>query len=322
MPRRHSSRKRVVYAALAGNLAITLTKFVAAAISGSSAMLSEGVHSLVDTTNELLLLYGLSRASRPPTPSHPLGFGRELYFWSFIVALLVFTLGAGVALWQGVSRVLHPRELESAWLNYTVLAGAFVFEGLSWRVAFRQFRKAKGSQGWLEAIRASKDASTLTVLLEDTAALLGVIVAAAGIAAAHVLDMPRLDGVASIGIGLLLAVSSLVLAAETKGLLIGEPAEPWLRDAILQIAQDDKAIRKANGVLTFQMGVDRIAAALSVEFEDHLTANDIEACVRRVEDRVAEKHPEVVMLFVKPQAQKVWAQRMERLRAGETKTAP
>jgi len=202
-----ASSHKVVYAALAGNVGIAITKFVAAAITGSAAMLSEGVHSLVDTANELLLLYGLRRASRPADTTHPFGYGRELYFWGFMVALLVFALGALASLYHGYEQLADPRPIERPGINYAVLAASFVFEaGSSW-IAFREFRARKGDSGWFEAFQRSKDVVTLTVLLENAAALLGLTIAAAGIAAAQALGMPRLDGVASLLIGAMLAAS-------------------------------------------------------------------------------------------------------------------
>ena len=304
-----SGSRLVVYAALAGNLAIAITKFIAAAITGSSAMLSEGVHSLVDTTNEVLLLYGMSRAKKDPDRSHPFGYGRELYFWAFIVALLVFALGAGVSIYEGVVHLLHPEAMVRPLVNYIVLAASMVFEGGSWLLALRDFRAHKGKLGYFQAFRRSKDPTTFTVLFEDSAALLGLLIALAGVAAAQWLQMPRLDGVASIAIGIVLAISSLLLARETKGLLIGESAHPQVRDAILRIAGDDEDVRFANGVLTVQMGPDQVVAALSAEFRDGLDSNRIEACVNRVEAAIKQAHPVVSVLFVKPQTRAVWERR-------------
>ncbi|RUY17703.1 cation diffusion facilitator family transporter, partial [Mesorhizobium sp. M7A.F.Ca.US.005.03.2.1] len=204
----HGGSKKVIYAALAGNLAIALTKFAAAAFTGSSAMLSEGVHSLVDTGNGGLLLYGMHRAARPADRTHPLGHGRELYFWSFIVALLVFALGAGVSFYEGAVHIMAPEPVANAKVNYIVLGLSFLFEGSSWWVALKEFRRQKGRQGWLQAVQSSKDPSVYTVLFEDSAALLGLIVAFAGILAAELLEMPELDGAASIGIGLILGATA------------------------------------------------------------------------------------------------------------------
>lgn len=312
-----SSSKVVVYAALAGNVAIAITKFVAAAITGSSAMLSEGVHSLVDSINEVLLLYGMARAGRPRDASHPFGYGRELYFWSFIVSLLVLALGAGVSVYEGVSHLLHPQPMKRPLLNYLVLAVSMAFEGTSWLIALRKFRVSKGSLGYFQAFRRSKDPTVFTVLFEDSAALIGLLIALCGIAAAQALHSPRLDAVASIAIGGVLTISSLFLARETKGLLIGESAHPHVRDSILEIAAKDQAIRSANGVLTVQLGPDQIVAALSAEFHDALNTTEIEACVNRIEITIKAAHPTVSILFVKPQTQEVWRRRTAGNEIGE-----
>ena len=316
-----SVAKLSVYAALASNLAIAVTKFVAAAFTGSSAMLSEGVHSLVDSANELLLLYGMKRAARPPDTSRPFGYGRELYFWSFIVALMVLALGAAVSFYEGISHILRPVSMQNPLLNYGVLAASFGFEGVSWWVGLKAFRATKGSQGYLDAFRDSKDPTTFTVLFEDTAALLGLLIAAAGIAAAHALNAPRLDGAASIGIGLVLLVSSLLLARETKALLIGESAHPHVRDAILRIACEDPDVRTANGVLTVQMGVNEVFAALSIEFHDALNTTQIEICVNRVEAAIKRAQPDITMLFVKPQSAETWRRRIEQLATASDRNA-
>jgi cation diffusion facilitator family transporter len=310
-----SGRRTVVYAALAGNLAIAAVKFVAAAITGSSAMLSEGVHSLVDTVNELLLLYGIRRASKPADLAHPFGHGRELYFWSFVVALLVLALGAGVSLYEGIAQLRNPEPIERPLVNYLVLAASFVAEAGSWWVAFREFRAAKGTLGYFEAFRTSKDPSTFTVLFEDSAAILGLVIAAAFLVAAEALNMPRLDGVAAIGIALVLAASSLLLARETKELLIGESAHPHVRSSVLTIAGNDPDVRFANGVLTVQMGPRQVMAALSAEFHDRLSTTQIEECVSRLEAAIKAVHPEITVLFVKPQTADTWRLRVSALEA-------
>jgi cation diffusion facilitator family transporter len=308
MSSKHGSRL-VVVAALCGNLAIAITKFIAAGITGSSAMVSEGVHSAVDTTNQVLLLYGMKRAAQPPSQSHPFGYGRELYFWAFIVALLVFALGAGISIYEGISHIRHPQPITNPLVNYIVLGISLLFEGGTWWVALREFRRQKGTLGYFEAFRRSKDPTTFTVLFEDTAAMLGLLIALAGIGASQALDMPVLDGAASIAIGIVLAISSLLLARETKGLLLGESAHPRVRDAILEIAGNDPAVRCANGVFTVQMGPDAVVATLSAEFEDALTTPEIEACIDRIERAVEEAQPAVTALFVKPQTNATWRRR-------------
>ncbi|MEO6800951.1 MAG: cation diffusion facilitator family transporter [Rhodanobacter sp.] len=317
-----SGSHKVVYVALAGNLVIAIAKFVAAWLSGSSAMLSEGVHSLVDTVNELLLLYGLRRARMPPDRTHPFGHGRELYFWSFIVALLVLSMGAGVSFYEGVMHIRRPEPIERPLINYLVLAVSFVFEGTSWYVALREFRARKGRLGYFEAFRLSKDPATFTVLLEDSAALLGLLVALAGLIGAQLLDQPMLDGAASIGIAGVLTVSAMLLARETKGLLIGETAHPVVSDAILAVAAADDGVRCANGVLTVQMGPNQVVAALSAEFEDALTTPEIEACINRIEEQARRAHPEIISLFVKPQTAEVWRARRQPLETGDQALNP
>ncbi len=298
---RRSSPRLVVYAALAGNIAVAVTKLVAAAITGGAAMFSEAIHSVVDCGNEGLLLYGYHRATRRPDLVHPLGFGRELYFWSFIVALLLFALGAGVSLYQGVRHVIAPEPVEYVLVSYVVLGLSFLFESASWIVAWRTFAKVRGSLGFWTAFRQSKDPPAFMVLFEDSAALVGLSIAAAGIAAADMLEMPILDGVASILIGLVLAVTAVLLAIESKSLLIGERATPSLVDAICRIAQEQPGVMHANSALTAQLAPDQAMVALSIEFDNALRTEQIEACVAEIERRVQLTHPEVVALFVKPQ---------------------
>lgn len=314
----HSSRvghvpggtsRKVVYVALAGNLLIAVSKFVAAAFSGSSAMFSEGIHSLVDTINEVLLLYGLRRAARPADATHPFGYGRELYFWSFIVALLVLAVGAGLSLYEGISHIRTPEPVAHPLINYVVLAFAAVFEGASWAVALKEFRSSKGKLGYFQAFRLSKDPTTFTVLLEDSAALLGLLIACAGLVGAQYFGMPVLDGAASIGIAAVLAVSAGLLLRETKGLLIGEPAHPAVRESILAIAEADQGVHHANGVLTVQMGPSQVVATLSAEFRDVLTTPEVETCIARIEALAKAAHPEIVSLFVKPQTPEIWRRR-------------
>jgi uncharacterized protein (TIGR02284 family) len=315
-------RLRVVLLALGGNFAIAVAKFAAAAFTGSSAMASEGVHSLVDTSNELLLLHGLRRSQAPPSAAHPFGHGREVYFWSFMVALLIFALGACVSLYGGVLHLLQPRPLRDLGVNYAVLGVSCVFEGISWRASWRELRRADPSGSVFEAVRRSKDPSTFTVFLEDSVALAGLAIAAIGIAIAHALGRPEADAIASIAIAILLALASMFLARETKALLIGEQAHPRLRASLLRIAAADAAVQQANGVVTAQLGPDRVLAALSAEFPDELRTPDIEDCVARLEQAIRQAHPEVVVLFVKPQVHAVWARRRERLDHTDAFAAP
>lgn len=304
----NSSRKSI-YAALIGNSLVALTKFGAALGTGSSAMMSEAIHSVVDTSNEILLLYGYRRARRPPDRLHPLGYGRELYFWSFIVALLIFALGAGVSLYQGLTRVLDPRPIEHPLVSFTVLGLSFIFEAITWFIALRGVRDEGERIGYYQAFLRSKDPPAYMVLFEDSAAIIGIIIAAASIAAAVAFDKPVWDGVGSILIGLLLAATSILLARESKSLLIGEPAHTSLSESILEIARKSPDVLRANGVLTVQMSPSQVVAAVSIEFADDKSADDIEQSVVAIENQVRREHPSVTALFIKPQTHRRYRQR-------------
>jgi cation diffusion facilitator family transporter len=288
-----------VIAALTGNLLIAITKFVAAIWTGSSAMLSEGFHSLVDTSNQALLLYGQKRAEKPPDRQHPLGHGRELYFWSFVVAVLIFSLGAGLALYEGVHHVMSPTASTSPMVNYVVLGLSFLFESASWTIAFRNFSRTKGDASFWDAIRRSKDPPAFIVLVEDSAALIGILIAAAGIGAAEYFEMPVLDGVASIGIGALLAGAAIFIARESKSLLIGETASPEINAAIRQIVDSDPAVEKVRDLWTIHLAPEEIVAVLGLDFND-LRTEQIEDAVERIQRRIKAEAPLVVATFIKP----------------------
>lgn len=273
-------------------------------------MLSEAVHSFVDTGNELLLLYGLRRAARHPDLEHPLGYGRELYFWSFIVALLIFALGAGVSLYEGVRHLRNPESIVDPHISYLVLALAFLFEGGSWLVAWRQFRAAKGELSYYEAFRRSKNPPAFMVFFEDSAALLGIVIAAGCTYLAVRLEAPMLDGVGSILIGLVLAATATLLARESKSLLIGERADPELSAAVLRIARQAEAVEQVNGIMTLHLAPQQIVVALSIDFADALRADQIEAQVLEIERQVRVEHPEIVAVFIKPQTAGTYQERV------------
>ncbi|TYL89154.1 cation diffusion facilitator family transporter [Bradyrhizobium rifense] len=295
------SSRTAVYAALVGNILVAVTKIAAALWTGSSAMTSEAIHSVVDTTNEALLLYGYRRANRPPDDSHPLGYGRELYFWSFIVALLIFALGSGVSFYQGVLHVLSPEPIENPIVSYLVLGLSFLFEGTTWLIALRRFRADGERFGYYKAFIRSKDPPAFMVLLEDSAALIGILIAAVATAATVLLKQPLWDGIGSILIGILLGLTSVLLARESKSLLIGEPADPELARSILELARQSPGVLRANGLLTVQMSPTEVVAALSVEFSDDRRADDIEQAIVAIETQIHERHPSVLTLFIKPQ---------------------
>jgi len=304
--------RKVVYAGIVGNLLVAVTKFVAAGFTHSSAMLSEAVHSVVDTLNQVVMLYGLRRASRPADPGHPLGYGRELYFWSFVVAVLIFAIGAGVSVYEGIRHVMDPEPMQNPWVNYLVLGLAGLIEFGSWTVAMREFNRQRGDQGYFEAAEKTKDPSTLTLLLEDSAALIGIAIALVGTAASQLLGMPILDGVASILIGLLLGVVSMFLARESKRLLIGEPARRSLVEAIKRCAQAQEGVASVNGLLTIHLAPRQVVCALSIEFEDALQVPSLEKAVEEMEARIRQSHPEVTLLFVKPQRAAAYRAGVER----------
>jgi cation diffusion facilitator family transporter len=300
--------KHVVYAALAANLLIAATKAAAAFWTGSSAMMSEALHSLVDSLNEVLLLYGQHRAARRPDAEHPLGHGRELYFWSFIVALLIFAVGSGVSLYQGVEQLIDPHTIENPWVNYAVLAFALVFEGISWTISLKQFHRNRGRLTFYEAFRSSKDPPSFMVLFEDSAALLGILIAAAGTFAATHFQKPEFDGVASLLIGLVLGGVAMLLARESKSLLIGESASSELTHSVMEIAAKNPAVLRVNGMLTAQLAPDQIVVALSLEFKDDLRVPELEERVIEIETSIRDQHNEVTALFVKPQTPKVFSE--------------
>jgi cation diffusion facilitator family transporter len=306
----------VLYAGLAANLLVAATKFGAAAFTHSSAMLSEAVHSLVDSSNEVLLLYGAYRASQPPDREHPFGHGREVYFWSFVVSLMMFVLGAGVSIYEGVRHFLAAEPIEHPIVNYAVLAVAGVFEAGAWWVSFREYRKRKGERGYLQAAQETKDPSVVIVFLENCADLVGIALAAAGTAASQLLHDGRWDGAASVAIGLLLGAIAAFLAAETKKLLIGEAARPSLVRAVQRLARAEHGVAKYNGMLTIQLAPREVVVALSLDFDDALRANALQDVVASLEERIRKEHPEVVLVLVKPQSPETYQKAHERWMAG------
>lgn len=299
----HSSLK-VVFAALAGNSLIAITKFGAAAATGSSAMLSEAIHSLVDTGNQGLLLYGIKRAARPADDAHPFGYAREIYFWSFVVAILIFAVGSGVSIYEGIQKVYHPHPITSPMINYIVLGVALVFEGVAWWIAYKEFNKTRGDNGFFKAIRMSKDPTIFTVLFEDTAAMLGLVVAAIGIAVADFLGIMIADGIASIVIGLILAGAAIVLAYETKGLLIGEAASDDLVSGIQNIINEATSIDHLNELRTMHMGPDDVLLALSLDFQNHLSAAQVENYIYKLEKAIKQSFPQIKRLFIEVQSRR------------------
>jgi cation diffusion facilitator family transporter len=288
--------------ALLANLGIAVSKFGAAAITGSSAMLTEGVHSVVDCTNQLLLMWGRHASKRPADALHPFGYGRELYFWSFVVAVLVFALGAGVSIYEGVLHIANPEEAVSPYVAYAVLLIAFFLEGWSTLEAYRDFNKARGALSWWQAIRRSKDPPSFIVLLENGAAMAGIIAAAVGLMLSQLTNDPFYDGAASVVIGAILAVTAFLLAYESKALLIGEAADPELVAALHKMVESRKGVTAVGQVLTVHSAPDQITAMLSVDFDDDITARDVEALVWGIEVEAAKRFPMVRRLYLRPRS--------------------
>lgn len=297
-----SSSKKVIYAALAGNSLIAVTKFVATFITGSSAMLSEAVHSVVDTGNQVLMLYGMKRAGRPADDQHPFGYGMELYFWTFVVAILIFGLGAGISIFEGVSKLQHPKEVHNPIVNYVVLGIAMIFEAGAWWVAYKAFKVQQGNLSLMAAVIKSKDPTVFTVLFEDSAAMLGLIVAFIGIGLGQYLGDPIWDAVASIAIGVILAVTAALLAFESKGLLIGEGADREVVKGIRRIIEQERGVLDINEILTMHMGPEEILLNLSVDFTDDLDAVAVEAVISRFELSIKQAYPQVNRVFIEAQS--------------------
>ncbi len=292
----------VIFAALAANLGIAAAKFVAAAITGSSAMLTEGFHSVVDSLNQILLLYGQHRAKRPADEKHPAGYGRELYFWSFVVAILIFATGAGLSVYEGVVHVLAPEPPQDATVAYAVLAVSFVLEGTSWLTAVRAFGRGKGRQGWWQAVHRSKDPADFVVLFEDTAALVGLLFAGIGIWLSHATGDARFDGYASIAIGVVLAAVAVLLGCESKGLLIGERASPALIAAVRATISARPEVTGVGHVLTVHLGPRAVFVAADIDFVDAVPVGRIEAMIADVEAALRADWPEIDRLYLKPVA--------------------
>lgn len=299
-----SGSKTVIFAALVGNSLISITKFVAAAITGSSAMLSEGIHSLVDTGNQVLLLHGLKQANKPADESFPFGHGKEVYFWSFIVAILIFALGGGISIYEGIQHIRHPQPITNPLINYIVLGLAIIFEGAAWFFAFREFSRVKGKWGYLEAIQRAKDPSIFVVLFEDSAAMLGLLVAMAGVWLSQYTGILYFDGIASVIIGFILVGTAIWLAYETKGLLIGESANRYVVNGIREILQQDDLVEHVNEVLTMHMGPDYVLANISVDFRDASQVGELEIVIHELSQSIKQQFPQIKRIFIEAEKRK------------------
>jgi cation diffusion facilitator family transporter len=305
MPSASSERPITVYGAIAANAVIAVSKFAAGMISGSSAMLSEGIHSVVDTGNELLLLLGIHRSKKPADELHPFGYGKELYFWSLIVAILLFGLGGGMSIYEGISHLQHPAVIRDPTWNYVVLGVAFLAEGTSWAIALKKFlEKKKKGHGFWQALRASKNPAVFVVLAEDSAALVGIVVAFLGVLLGHRLHNPYLDGTASIIIGLILTAVAGFLAYESRDLLVGESADAEVVQSIRKLAEADPAVVGVARPLTMHFGPDQVLLNLDIEFRPNLSASEVTEAVDRLETTIRKEQPSIKRIFIEAESLK------------------
>ena len=290
--------RKVIYAAILANLGIAVAKFIVAAITGSAAMLAEGIHSAVDTGNEFLLLIGERNSARPADKRHPFGYGKALYFWALLVALSVFSLGGGLSIYHGISALRRPEPLQDPQWNYVVLAVSACFEGYSWNVSRRELNKRRkpGASLW-QTVHASKDASVFTVFIEDTAALLGLAIAAAGITLGHLFDSPYFDPAASVLIGLLLVGAAFALARETGALLVGEGIGTEATRRVCEILRADPAIQSVGKLLSMQLGPDDVLLTAAVQFRRGMRIDEVEAAIERLERAVAAAYPAIQHIY-------------------------
>lgn len=292
------SSKLAIYGAIAANSAIAVCKFIAAFFTGSSAMLSEGIHSLVDTGNGILLLFGISRSKRPPDAKHPYGYGNEIFFWSFVVAILIFALGGGIALYEGIQHILHPRKLQNVQWNYVVLTLAMIFEGAALKVALKQFNASRRGKPFMRSLKDSKDTSTVAIVVEDTAALAGLVIAFIAVLLGHVTGWPYFDGLGSVMIGLLLISVSFFFAIECKALLVGEGLLPENIDKINRILQADPHVRDFRRPLSLYFGPNEVLVNLDVHFVKDLDSKQIESAIDRIEKAIKEQLPRVNRIYI------------------------
>lgn len=291
---------KAVYAALFANAGIAVAKFVGAFITGSSAMVAEGVHSIVDTSNQVLLLIGMKRAARPATSQHPFGYSREIYFWCFVVAVVLFTAGGTFAIYEGIQKLSHPHPVENPLVNYGILGVAILLEAGSFAVALKEFRKVAAGRHWWSAVTEAKDPVLFTVLFEDSAAMVGLVVALVGLIAAETLGIPELDGIASIVIGAVLIGASILLARETMSLIIGEAAAPEVLDDVERLICAEASVNGVRDITSVHLGPNDIFVTAAVDFNDDVPAGEVERVVARITEAVQAAQPDVKRLFLAP----------------------
>jgi cation diffusion facilitator family transporter len=296
--------KKSIYSALIANLLIAITKFVAGALSSSAAMISEGIHSLVDTINQLLLLFGIHQSKRPADALRPFGYGKELYFWSFIVSILIFGLGGGLSIYQGITHIIHPDELRDPTWNYVVLGLSLIFEGISLGIAWKEFNQVRGKDSWWSAIIKSKNPANFLVLFEDGGAVLGLSIVAVCLFIGHEYNLPWMDGLASLLVGLLLVAISIILARESRSLLMGEGIAPETQQEIIKLAEGDKSVIQARHILSTYQSPEEVVLMLIIAFEPNLDTDDINSAIVRIRGAIKQAYPLVSFIIIQPEAVK------------------
>lgn len=289
-----------IYSALIANLLIAITKFIAAAFTGSSAMISEGIHSLVDTSNEVLLLWGIRQSKKPADAKRPFGYGKELYFWSFIVSILIFGIGGGISFYEGITHLQHPVDIKNPSWNYIVLGIAIIFDGISFITAMKEFNRQRGHTPFWQAVRSSKDPSTFVVLFEDAADVLGLCVAFLGVFLGHFLNNPYYDGIASIIIGFILTAVSVLLARESRSLLMGESADPKTLFAVVELAESDATVVRVSAPLSMYLAPEEIILLMDISFNANSSGSDIAAAVVRIRSMIQAQFPSIKKVFIEP----------------------
>jgi cation diffusion facilitator family transporter len=295
-----SSSKTPIYTALAANLGIAITKLAAAIFTGSSAMVSEGIHSLVDTSNEVLLLLGISRSQKPADEKRPFGYGRELYFWSFVVSLLFFAMGGGFSIYEGIEHLRNPEQVKDPIWNYVVLAIAFIFDGLSFITAMKEFNRQRGATPFWQAVRESKDPTTFVVLFEDAADVIGILIAFTGIFIGQLLHNPYLDGIASVLIGLLLTAVAIVLVRESRSLLMGETPDVAELNDVVKIVESNPAVNKVVKHLSNYLAPEEVIMAIKVNFKRDISSQDVTKAIEQLRSDIQARYPHYKQLFIEP----------------------
>jgi len=296
-----AASKIPLYSALAANLAIAITKFIAAGITGSSAMISEGIHSVVDTANEVLLLFGIHKSKKPANEKRPFGYGKELYFWAFIVSILIFGIGGGISFYEGITHLQHPSIIEDPKWNYIVLGIAFVFDGISFITALREFNRQRTGTPFWSAVRASKDPSTFVVLFEDAADLLGLTVAFLGVFLGHYFQDPRFDGIASIMIGIILTAISALLLKESRSLLMGETADPETLREVTKLTEANPSVLKVSPPLSMYMAPEEVILVLPVSFREEVNSREITQAIVQIRKTIQQKFPLFKQIYIEPE---------------------